>query len=238
MALRLQMRELLSGEGPAARAISAGILLATLAAAVLLALGTMEPFATRHAEGLALAETLLSALFFAEYLARLWSAERPLAYAFSFWGLVDLTASLPVLLLLGGNASGVRALRLLRLTRLMKLLRIGAAQERIAEAFRTVAAELGVFFLFASVLIFFAASGIYFFEHEAQPEGFGSIPASLWWAVITLTTVGYGDVYPITPGGRLFTGALLLVALSVVAIPTGLFSAALMEARRKGKSRD
>lgn len=237
-ALRLGLRQLLSGEGASAHVTSAVIFLATLASATLLALGTMAPFAEEHPLFLARAEIGLSSFFLLEYLARLWSAEKPLAYVLSFWGIVDFAASLPVLLVVGGNTASVRTLRLLRLARLTKLLRIGGAEERIIRAFRSIAPELGVFFVFAAVLIFFAATGIYFFESEAQPGAFGSIPQSLWWAVITLTTVGYGDVYPVTPGGRVFTGLLLLIAISIVAIPTGLISAALTATRHRDDSCD
>ena len=90
---------------------------------------------------------------------------------------------------------------------------------------------VGVFLIIASITLYLCAAGIYFFEHDAQPEKFESIPHSLWWAIATLTTVGYGDVYPITAGGRIFTGLVLLVGLGVVAVPVGLISAALTGAR-------
>ncbi len=80
-------------------------------------------------------------------------------------------------------------------------------------------------------MLYFAAAGIYFFENERQPEAFSSIFSSLWWAVATLTTVGYGDVYPVTPGGRLFTFFVLMVGLGVVAVPAGIVAAALEQAR-------
>jgi voltage-gated potassium channel len=83
------------------------------------------------------------------------------------------------------------------------------------------------FFFITLILIYLSGVGIYYFEHEAQPEQFSSIFDSLWWAIITLTTVGYGDVYPITTGGRLFTFFILMIGLGVVAIPTGILSSAL-----------
>jgi hypothetical protein len=92
-----------------------------------------------------------------------------------------------------------------------------------------VAKEQILLFMFITfILIYLSAVGIYFFENEAQPEHFSSIFDSLWWSIITLTTVGYGDVYPITVGGRVFTFCILLIGLGIVAIPTGIISAALM----------
>lgn len=82
-------------------------------------------------------------------------------------------------------------------------------------------------------MIYLAAVGIYYFESTAQPDSFSSIPASLWWAVVTLTTVGYGDMYPITAGGRSFTFIILFVGLGLVAVPAGIISSALSEARRQ-----
>ena len=99
--------------------------------------------------------------------------------------------------------------------------------------------ELVLFLCVALVLIFLSAVGIYYFENESQPEQFASVFHSLWWAVITLTTVGYGDVYPVTIGGRLFTFFVLMLGLGIVAVPTGLFASALSRAREEeGASRD
>jgi voltage-gated potassium channel len=87
--------------------------------------------------------------------------------------------------------------------------------------------QIILFMAITLVLIYFAAVGIYYFENEAQPEYFSSIFDSLWWSIITLTTVGYGDVYPITMGGRIFTFFILLIGLGIVAIPTGIISSSL-----------
>ena len=89
----------------------------------------------------------------------------------------------------------------------------------------------GLIFLFSTTLVLYlAAAGIYHFEHEAQPDTFGPIPESLWWAVATLTTVGYGDAYPVTAGGRVFTAVILLCGMGIVAVPAGLVATALTRA--------
>ena len=90
-----------------------------------------------------------------------------------------------------------------------------------------------LFGICSMVLLYFSAVGIYYFEKEAQPEAFGSVFHSLWWAVATLTTVGYGDIYPVTVGGKVFTFFILMVGLGIVAVPTGLFASALSKAREE-----
>ena len=231
---RARLAAALAGDGPHGRATEGLLFALTAGAAILYAAQTMPDLGAGTRRALDLCEIALSVAFLAEYLLRLWSSPRPLAYVFSFWGLVDLAATAPALALFGVDAAGVRALRLLRLSRLIKVLRIGDASDRLRAAIASVAPELGVFFCFASVTLYLSAMGIYIFEHEAQPEAFASIPHSLWWAMVTLTTVGYGDVYPITAGGKIFTGFVLLIGLSIVAIPTALFSSALLEARSRG----
>ena len=116
--------------------------------------------------------------------------------------------------------------------RILKLVRYNAALTRIDLAFNLAKAELALFLSASTVVIFLAGVGIYHFENPAQPESFASIPDSLWWAVVTLTTVGYGDMYPITAGGRFFTTIILFVGLGLVAVPAGIISSALSEARK------
>lgn len=181
---------------------------------------------------LEVAEMAVIAAFSAEYLLRIAVAPRPLRYIFSVWGLIDLVAVLPFYLSLGGEFRAVRALRLLRLFRLIKAFRFGTAVDRMAAAFRIVREELVVFGVAALIVLYLAAVGIYYFENEAQPETFSSMFASMWWAAVTLTTVGYGDSVPVTTGGRVFTVLVLLIALGVIAVPTGLISSALSRLRQ------
>ena len=180
---------------------------------------------------LQIVEVSLVAVFTVEYLLRLWVAKSRMAFVTSFYGLVDLASILPFYLARHLDLRAVRALRLMRLFRILKLARYSKAMSRFRSAL-TLAKEEIVLFLFVTIiLLYLAAVGIYFFENEAQPEQFKSVFHSLWWAVATLTTVGYGDVYPITIGGRLFTFAVLVVGLGIVAVPAGLVSSALSKAR-------
>ena len=104
--------------------------------------------------------------------------------------------------------------------------------ERFKEALSQSKEEFVLFFILTVILFYLASVGIYFFEHDKQPEHFSSVFASMWWAVATLTTVGYGDVYPVTVGGKIFTSVILLLGLGIVAIPAGIISSALTQESR------
>ena len=171
------------------------------------------------------------AIFTAEYLLRIAVATRRLRFVFSFFGLVDLAAILPFYLASGIDLRSLRAFRLLRLFRAFKLFRYSRAIKRFHRAFLIAKEELVLFTCVTLLLLYFAAVGIYYFENAAQPEAFTSVFDGLWWAVATLTTVGYGDIYPITTGGRLFTFIVLMIGLGVVAVPTGLLAGALSKAK-------
>lgn len=175
-------------------------------------------------------------LFTIEYLSRVLVADRKARFIFSFFGLIDLAAILPFYIALGVDLRSVRAIRLVRLFRVLKLARYSDATDRFRRAAVMVREELIVFLGVAAVLIYLSAVGIYYFENEAQPEAFASIFHSLWWAVITLTTVGYGDIFPITLGGRLFTFAVLMAGLGVVAVPTGLIASAMARVREEDRT--
>ena len=115
--------------------------------------------------------------------------------------------------------------------RILKLIRYSTAARRFHRAFVIAKDELILFFFVTLILLYLSAVGIYYFESTAQPEQFKSVFHSLWWAVVTLTTVGYGDIYPVTVGGRIFTFFVLMVGLGIVAVPTGLVASALSQAR-------
>ena len=206
----------------------------TMAAVILFSLaafsiGTIQGLPAVVVAGLRWIELLTVALFTLEYACRLLGTDRPWRYVVSFYGLVDLLAIAPYLLA-GLDSRAVRILRLLRLVRVFKLVRYVGAMERLGAAARSVREELALFAGAATMLMFVAAVGIWHFEHEVQPEAFGSVFHGLWWAVVTLTTVGYGDAFPVTLGGRIFTAIVVLLGIGIVAVPTGLFASALSRA--------
>lgn len=180
-------------------------------------------------------EVVSIAIFTLEFLLRITFSKKGIRYAFTFFGLVDILAILPFYLALGIDLRGIRAFRLLRLFRLFKLARYSTAMRRYHIAFRNAREELLLFGATALIIIYIAAVGIHYFEGAAQPELFDSVPKCLWWATTTLTTVGYGDAFPITAGGKLFTFLILAVGLAAVAVPSGIMANALSQAREEMK---
>jgi len=223
MALRRLLHESDTRPGRIFDTVLQGLILVSL---VGLTVASLEGLAEWAVSLLLAIEVLTMAFFSIEYVLRVFSAPSARRYIFSFWGVVDFMAVFPYYVL--NDSQWVRALRFLRIFR---LLRFNRSLGRFAAAFRASKNELIVFGTTAVIMLFIAAAGIYQFEHKAQPDNFGSIPESLWWAIVTLTTVGYGDVYPVTPMGRVFTGFIMIIGLGVVAGFTGVIASALSRIR-------
>ena len=178
-------------------------------------------------------EVITISIFTAEYLLRIMVADRKLQFIFSFYGLVDLAAILPFYVARGIDLRSIRILRLFRLLRVFKIVRYSRALRRLKNVFTMIKEELALF-LFASLLVLYISSvGIYYFENAAQPEKFKSVFHCMWWAVATLTTVGYGDMYPVTTGGKIFTFFIVLIGIGIIAVPTGLIASALTKMSKK-----
>ena len=172
-------------------------------------------------------EIITVTIFTIEYLLRAFLTKKTLSYIFSFYGIIDFIAIFPFYLNIGIDLRSIRVFRLLRLFRALKLFRGGKAGATFRFAFQEVKGELSLFLMVALFTIYVSSVGIYFFEHEVQPEQFGSIFHCLWWSVVTLTTVGYGDVYPITVGGKIFTSFIVFIGVGILAVPTGLLASAM-----------
>jgi len=179
--------------------------------------------------------TVLDGVFFVlfslEYALRVYIEPRKRDFIFSFYGIIDLLATLPSIPRLFPGFRVLRILRFLRIFRIFKATRFILAVDRLTAALRQVQQELLALGILSLMLVYLAACGIYYCEREAQPEQFGSILDSMWWAVVTLTTIGYGDVYPVTTGGRVFTALVALIGVGLIAIPSGLLASVLTEAR-------
>ena len=180
-------------------------------------------------------------VFTIEYIARVWSYGAKYKaegkhwkgrkeYIFSFYGLIDFLAVIPYYLS-SIDLRFLRAFRVFRIFRAFKLIRYNKALNRFQIAYRIVKEELMLFLVVIVILLFIVSAGIYFFENQAQPDVFKSIFHSSWWSIVTLTTVGYGDVYPITLGGKIFTFFVLIIGVGVVTVPAGLVATALSKAR-------
>ncbi|AXV66169.1 ion transporter [Pseudoalteromonas lipolytica] len=213
---------------------------------VAIVLESVSHLAKQYKHEFLMLELISVGIFTLEYILRLWSCvdksahkESPLTnskirikYFFSPLALIDLIAILPTLLMVFVSVD-LRFLRVLRLMRIFKLTRYSRAMQLLLQSFRDESSSLLAAFFIMAVVLIIASCGIYLIEHDVQPDKFGSIPSAMWWAMVTLTTVGYGDVVPVTPLGRLFGGAITLVSMGMVAIPTGLLASSFSEQLRK-----
>lgn len=186
-------------------------------------------------------------VFSVEYLLRVWVADLQypklspirarLNYIFSFLGIVDLLSILPFYLpyFISLDLRVVRVLRLLRLLRLLKLNRHSKSLQLIGKVLKHTRNDILVTVFMVFILLVLASTLMYSIENEAQPEAFNNIGQALWWAVATLTTVGYGDIYPVTGLGKLLSSIIALLGIGIVALPTGIISSAYIEEVQKQK---
>lgn len=186
-------------------------------------------------------------VFTIEYILRLWSADyidsqNPLRsrvkFALSPLGIIDLLAILPFYLpmLVPIDLRVVRILRLLRLLRIFKLGRFSKSLQTINEVIKETKADLAITLFVTFILLVLSSTLMYHFEREVQPDKFASIGHAFWWSVATLTTVGYGDVYPITGIGKILSAVIALIGIGFVALPTGIISSAFVDKLQKKKS--
>lgn len=197
--------------------------------AVLFAVSTLPALDSGVVQAIKIFEWMVICIFTVEYLVRIYVAQHRLKFITSFYGIIDLLSILPFFLTLYTGSESLRLLRLLRILRIMKLFRYNKAVTRLTRAISTVKNELILFGMLSLLMLYISAVGIYLFEHEVQPEVFSSVFHAMWWSVATLTTVGYGDIYPITAAGKIFTFLILIVGLGIIAVPTGLIASALSD---------
>lgn len=187
-------------------------------------------------------------IFLFEYVLRLWLApslsvrfagwQGRLRYVVTPFALIDALALLPLLFVgVGGQSTLVRVVRLFSVFRVLKMLRYEQALHHMAGCLKSKRDELVIVLVCLLVFVLLASSGMYLLEREAQPKVFNSIPAALWWAVVSVTTIGYGDIVPITSGGKVLAGLCALVGVLLIAVLTSIVSSAFLEvslSKRKG----
>jgi voltage-gated potassium channel len=195
------------------------------------------------------AELVIVTIFSVEYLARLWIApENPdcarhrwprLHYVFTPAAIIDLLAIVPTLLSFGITSSlFLRLFRVLRILRLAKLGRMSSAWDDLMTAVHSRRHELLLTVMLAGVAILISSTLLYLVEGGIQPEKFGSIPRSFWWSVVTLTTVGYGDVFPVTPVGKMLGGLVAITGIGIIALPTGILAGAFSDVLQQRRARE
>lgn len=218
----------------AGRAFDLSVLALIAFSLVTFSLETLPNLPAAARKAFELSEIVITLLFTLEYGLRIATAPRKKDYILSFYGIVDLIAILPFYVASGIDLRALRAVRVLRIFRILKLVGYSKAIVDFGQAMRQAKEQFIVFGFAALIVLYVSAAGIYYFEHEAQPEQFASIFHSLWWAVATLTTVGYGDVYPITAGGKIFTFVVLMWGLGIVAVPAGIIASSLSTLHQAG----
>ncbi len=217
---------------PAGRAFDAALIVAIVTSVVVTMLDSVASVHAYCGGVLQLAEWAFTALFAAEYVLRLVILRRPLRYARSFFGIVDLLAVLPALvsLVLTGTEQliGIRALRILRVFRVLKLARyVGAAEQMRVALLRS---RRKIFVFVTTMLILISVFGAIMYLVEGPTHGFTSIPRAMYWAAVTMATVGFGDLTPSTALGQFITTVMILIGYGIIAVPTGIYAAELTSA--------
>lgn len=237
--VRAAVREIVFGhETPAGKGFDVVLILAIIASVIVVMLESVQDFRLAYGPLLRGVEWGFTLLFTAEYLTRLWCAPRAVRYARSFFGVVDLLAILPTylsLLIPGGQAMlSVRALRLLRVFRVLKLGQYVSEAALLMRAMRQSRQKIIVFILAVLTLVVILGSLMYLIE--GREHGFTSIPRSVYWAIVTLTTVGYGDIAPATNLGQALAAVVMIMGYAIIAVPTGIVTVELGNAVRRARA--
>ncbi|EMR03726.1 ion transporter [Cesiribacter andamanensis] len=239
-ALKQSLRIVIFGtHTPAGRAFDVILLVLILLSILTVILESVAAIRADYGQELMLIEWFFTICFTIEYVARIFSSQRPLHYIFSFYGLVDLLAILPTYLNLVYSGARfllvIRGLRLLRIFRVLKLTRYLGEAQTLQVALRRSVYKIIVFI--GAVLVVVIIVGAIMYMIEGPENGYTDIPTSIYWAIVTITTVGFGDITPLTPAGKFMATILMLLGYGIIAVPTGIVSAELTRAEREGPSR-
>ncbi|WP_261835106.1 ion transporter [Vibrio ishigakensis] len=222
---------------PAGRAFDIALIVTILASLFVLIMGSIGHIAEDYAFELGKIELTFTVLFTIEYLLRLYCSPKPWAYAKSFYGIVDLVAILPfyiALLIADAHFLGVvRLLRVMRIFRILKLVKFIQDSNVIMRSLWNSRRKIFVFFSMVAILV--TIFGALLYVIEGPENGFTSIPTSIYWAIVTITTVGYGDISPVTPIGRAIASLTMLLGYSILAVPTGIITAEMSQELKEQK---
>jgi len=216
---------------PAGKAFDVALLCVIVVSVILVMLESVAAVYADYRVLLRTAEWIITAIFTVEYLLRIWVVKKPLRYIFSFFGIIDFLAVIPAYigLVVAGSHSlmVIRVLRLLRVFRILKLTRYTQAGRTITQALWASRAKISVFIL--SVAIIAVIMGTVVYMVEGAQSGFTSIPLSIYWAIVTLTTVGYGDLSPVTPLGQFIASIIMVMGYAIIVVPTGIVTAEMIK---------
>ena len=216
---------------PAGKAFDVGLLVAICLSVLAVTLDSVNAYQSQHGRALGIAEWVFTLLFSVEYALRLICSPRPLRYARSFFGVVDLLAILPAYLSLlfpGAQSMAViRGLRLLRIFRVFKLGQFLGEASALQNALSATRHKITVFLGTIAIVVTILGAAMYLIEGEEN--GFTSIPAAIYWSIVTMTTVGYGDMAPVTVSGKVLASIVMILGYSIIAVPTGIVTAEIVE---------
>ncbi|MBN2616303.1 MAG: ion transporter [Bacteroidales bacterium] len=240
MKLRKKIYEVIfEADTPAGKAFDVVLLITIVLSVLVVSLDSVDSLSKEYRFYFTLLEWIFTFLFSVEYLLRLYSVKKPLKYAFSFFGIIDFMAVIPTYLSLIFVGSHylivIRTLWLLRVFRVLKLVRYVGAAQSLEIAFNRSKAKIIVFLEVVLTLVVIIGAIMYLVE--GPQNGFTSIPKSIYWAIVTVTTVGYGDVAPQTVLGQSLASLLMIVGYAIIAVPTGIITAETMLNSEKKKIR-
>ena len=211
------------------------LLVIILISVVLVMLESVESIGKEYGKFLKISEWIITIIFTIEYIFRILIVKKPWKYTTSFYGIIDLLAVIPTylsLILVGGQSLVViRILRLLRVFRILKLTRYSSAGQSLVKALWASRAKISVFLFFVFTVVIILGTIMYLVE--SKESGFSSIPRSIYWAIVTLTTVGYGDISPATALGQFFASIIMIMGYAIIAVPTGIITAEIVKPNKK-----
>ncbi len=223
---------------PAGKLFDVILLVLILLSVIVIMMESVASLGNRFGIWFRVLEWLFTIVFTLEFIFRIYCSYRPRAYIFSFYGLIDLLCILPMYLeFIFGGAHFlliIRVLRLLRVLRIFKLVQFINESQQLVLAMKNSRRKIGVFFFFIILLTIVLGSLMYVIE-SAHNSGFTSIPISVYWAVVTLTTVGYGDIAPVTPLGQAFSAMIMIMGYAIIAVPTGIVTVEMNRIRSKNE---
>lgn len=226
---------------PAGKAFDVGLICAIIFSVGIVMFESIQSFNEKHKILFLTLEWILTAFFTIEYTLRVYSSPRPSKYIFSFYGIIDFLATFPAYLVFFFSGAHyfmvIRAFRLIRIFRIFKLFDFLEEGEILLYSIRDSRRKIFVFFFFVVIIVISIGTIMYVIEGSLPDSRFSNIPNSIYWAVVTLTTVGYGDITPVTALGRFLSACVMLLGYTIIAVPTGIVSVSMLTNRKKSTQR-